>query len=145
MGKDGIRAAMQMGIRSRSCLAGIGALMLATALGATAQMPSHDEERARDRDICGYRLMTERERAEYRERMHAARTDEDRARIWDEHREQMKARARERGFALSCEKTNEPKAASLGGTSKTAASDGSWTEVSDSSLHSQQRSSRSME
>lgn len=145
MSKDGIRVAVEMGIRSRSCLAGIGALMLATALGATAQAPSHDEERARDRDICGYRLMTERERAEYRERMHAARSDEDRLRIRDQHREQMKARARERGFALSCEKTNGPKAASAGGTSKTAASDGSWTEVSGSSLQSHQRSSRSME
>jgi len=134
-----------MGIRSRSCLAGIGALMLASALGATAQTPSHDEERARDRDICGYRLMTERERAEYRARMHAASNDEDRARIRDEHREQMKARARERGFALSCEKTDEPKAASAGGISKTAASDGSRAKASDSSLLSQQGSSRSME
>jgi hypothetical protein len=119
--------------------------MLASVLGATAQAPSHDEERARDRDICGYRLMTERERAEYRARMHAAGNDEDRARIRDEHREQMKARARERGFALSCEKTDEPKAARADGISKTAASDVLRAKVSDSSLLSQQRSSRSME
>ena len=37
--------------------------------GVGAQKPSHDEERARDSDICGYQLMTERERSQYRERV----------------------------------------------------------------------------
>jgi hypothetical protein len=98
-----------MGIRSRSCLAGLFAAVLSAGVGAAAPAPSHDEERARDRDICGYRLMTERERSQYRERIHTAGTEEERARIRDEHREQMKARARQRGFNLSCDEPDGPK------------------------------------
>jgi len=98
-----------MGIGSRSWVAVLGAALLAAGQGAWAQKPSHDEERARDSDICGYRLMTERERSQYRERIHAVETEAERERIRSEHRAQMQDRARERGVALSCEKSRETK------------------------------------
>jgi hypothetical protein len=117
-----------MGIRSRSCLAGLLVMLLATGVGAAAPAPSHDEERARDRDICGYRLMTERERSEYRARMHVAGSDEERARIREEHREQMKERARQRGFKLSCDEPDASKSISVGNVSKVTTGDGPWGE-----------------
>jgi len=98
-----------MGIGSRSWVAVLGVALLAASHGSWAQKPSHDEERARDSDICGYRLMTERERSQYRERIHAVETEAERERIRSEHRAQMQDRARERGVALSCEKSRETK------------------------------------
>lgn len=99
-----------MGICSRSWVAVLGVVLLAASHGVWAQKPSHDEERARDSDICGYRLMTERERSQYRERVQAADTEHERELIRSEHQAQMTARARERGVPLSCEKGNETKA-----------------------------------
>ena len=64
-----------MGIGSRSCLAAMAVALLAASQVAGAQKPSHDEERARDSDICGYQLMTERERAQYRERIQRGGTE----------------------------------------------------------------------
>lgn len=81
-------------------------VLLAASPGVGAQRPSHDEERARDSDICGYQLMTERERAQYRERVQRS-GGEELDRIRSEHQEQMQARARERGVVLSCDKPGE--------------------------------------
>lgn len=78
---------------------------LAVSTGSAAQRPSHDAERAKDSDICGYRLMTERERVEYRSELQSAPSDRQRERIRELHRQQMLARARERGFSLSCGRT----------------------------------------
>ena len=91
-----------MGTGSGLWLATVTAAALATSGGSAAQRPSHDEERARDSDICGYRLMTERERTQYREQVRAARTDEERDRIRNQHGDRMRARAKERGVVLSC-------------------------------------------
>jgi len=99
-----------MGISSRSWVAVLGAVLLAAGHGAWAQKPSHDEERARDSDICGYRLMTERERSQYRERVQAASSEQNRELIRNEHQAQMTARARERSVTLLCEKGNGTKA-----------------------------------
>jgi hypothetical protein len=82
-------------------------VLLATSPHGGAQKPSHDEERTRDSDICGYQLMTERERAQYRERIQRGGSGEELDRILNEHREQMKARAKERGVTLSCDKPGE--------------------------------------
>jgi len=101
------RAAHQMGIGSRRCLAVVAVALLAASEGVGAQKPSHDEERARDSDICGYQLMTERERAQYRERVQRSGGGEELERIRDEHQEEMQARARERGVVLSCDKPGE--------------------------------------
>lgn len=81
--------------------------LLAASQGVGAQKPSHDEERARDSEICGYQLMTERERTHYRERLQRSGGSEELERIRSEHREQMQARARERGVVLSCDKAGE--------------------------------------
>ena len=101
------RAARQMGIGSRRCLAVVAVALLAASQGVGAQKPSHDEERARDSDICGYQLMTERERAQYRERVQRSGGGEELERIRDEHQNEMQARARERGVVLSCDKPGE--------------------------------------
>lgn len=82
-------------------------VLLAASQGVGAQRPSHDEERARDSDICGYQLMTERERSQYRERIERSGGGEELDRIRNEHEEQMQARARERGVVLSCDKPGE--------------------------------------
>jgi len=94
-----------MGIGTRSCLAAAAVVLLAASQGVGAQKPSHDQERARDSDICGYQLMTERERAQYRERVQ--RGGEELDRIRNEHEEQMQARAKKRGVVLSCDKPGE--------------------------------------
>jgi hypothetical protein len=101
------RAARHMGIGTGSCIAALALALLAASQVAGAQKPSHDEQRARDSDICGYQLMTERERAQYRERLERGGTGAELDRIVNEHREQMTARAKERGVVLSCDKPGE--------------------------------------
>jgi len=70
-----------------------------------------DQERVQDKDktqeraqtqerIYGSQLMTSKERTEYRARMRAAKTAEEREQIRNEHHERMKVRAKERGVSL---------------------------------------------
>lgn len=61
-----------------------------------AQQPTD----AADEPIFGSQMMTDQERLEYRAQMRGATTNEERARIRDQHHEEMVARARERGIAL---------------------------------------------
>ncbi len=67
---------------------------------------TRDEDRLRSRDqatsrqIYGSQLMTRQERNEYRIRMRAAKTVEEREQIRKEHHERMKERAKERGVTL---------------------------------------------
>jgi hypothetical protein len=96
-----------MGVLSKRYLAAVAVALLAGSQHAGAQKPSHDEERARDSDICGYQLMTERERAQYRERIQRGGSGEELERILNEHREQMQARAKDRGVTLSCDRPRE--------------------------------------
>jgi len=56
---------------------------------------------ARNGDIYGYQLMTERERTEFRERVRASGSEQERERIRSEHHAQMQARAKERGVTLA--------------------------------------------
>ncbi len=58
------------------------------------------EEIQTEEQIYGSQLMTPEERAEYRDRMRAAATAEERESIRNEHHEQMKARAEEQGLTL---------------------------------------------
>jgi hypothetical protein len=104
-------------------MAVLGAVLLAASHGVWAQKPSHDEERARDSDICGYRLMTERERSQYRERVQAAGSEQNRELIRSEHQAQMAARARDRGVTLSCDKSNGTKAPVKAGATSARAND----------------------
>lgn len=61
--------------------------------------------------IYGSHMMTQQERIEYRARMRAANTDEERVRIRAEHHERMKERARERGLKIP----DEPPPRGMGG------------------------------
>lgn len=96
----------------------IGALVVGTTVPALAQDQTRDREplraqdrtgdqartrdrdQLRDQDIYGSRLMSPQERNEYRHKMRAAKTVEERERIRNEHHEQMKVRAKERGVTL---------------------------------------------
>jgi hypothetical protein len=86
----------------------IGALVAGMALPALAQDKNQNrdqdqlraQDQIRDQDIYGYQLMTQQERIEYRNRMRAAKTYEERERIRNAHHEQMKVRAKERGVTL---------------------------------------------
>jgi hypothetical protein len=71
---------------------------------AADQARDQDQTRAqdqiRDQDIYGSQMMTAQERNEYRNKMRAAKTAQERERIRAEHHEQMKMRAKERGVTL---------------------------------------------
>lgn len=72
---------------------------------ASGQVRHTDQDRLRQQDqerdmIYGSELMTQQERLEYRDRMRALRTAEERERFRLEHHAQMQARARERGLQL---------------------------------------------
>jgi len=74
-----------------------------TRLRDKASDQARDQDRLHDRDqemIYGNQLMTEKERDEYRSRMRAARTQQERKRIRSEHHERMKVRAKERGVSI---------------------------------------------
>ncbi len=60
---------------------------------------ARDQERVRDA-IYGSQLMSEQERNEYRARMRAAKTAEEREQIRNEHHERMQKRAEEQGLSL---------------------------------------------
>lgn len=82
-----------MNIDRRTLLTGLAALGLTMATGARAQS-------APRQTIYGSQLMTRRERYEYRQKMRAAKTQEERERIRAEHHTAMQERARERGVTL---------------------------------------------
>lgn len=65
-----------------------------------SQDQTRTQDQIRDRDIYGNQLMTAEERNEFRNKMHAAKTAEERERIRAEHHERMKVRAKERGVTL---------------------------------------------
>jgi hypothetical protein len=64
---------------------------------------TRDQDRLRTRDpdqVYGSQLMTQEERNAYRNRMRAAKTEQEREQIRNEHHEQMKIRAKEKGVTL---------------------------------------------
>lgn len=78
----------------------------ALALGGGLAGTAHSKD-----TIYGSHMMTQQERIEYRARMRAANTDEERVRIRAEHHERMKERARERGLKIP----DEPPPRGMGG------------------------------
>lgn len=108
-----------MAMRSRTGPVALGLALLtvaavAAAQGSVATQPlaevrdSTDQpvrngaaSQARNGDIYGYQLMTERERSEFRERLRLATTEQERDQIRSEHHAQMQARAAERGVTLA--------------------------------------------
>ena len=75
------------------------------------RLQTQDKDQIQDRQIYGSQLMTQQERNEYRTRMRAAKTAEEREQVRKEHHEQMKARAKEKGVTLP----DEPPARGMGG------------------------------
>jgi len=57
------------------------------------------QDRTQDR-IYGSHLMAQKERNEYRAEMRAAKTEQERKQIREQHHERMKVRAKERGVTL---------------------------------------------
>lgn len=74
----------------------------ALIIDASAQAPdkTQSQQQIRDRDIYGWEMMTAKERNEYREKMRAAKTVEEREKIRSEHHALMATRAKERGVKL---------------------------------------------
>lgn len=79
----------------------VDALLLAKAW-AVEEMWAQDQtaQEARDEQIYGSQLMTDRERATHREKLRAASSEEERAKIRRDHHELMRERAEARGITL---------------------------------------------
>jgi len=73
------------------------ASVLAAALILSAGISLGDDQQV---TIYGNQLMTQQERNEYRTKMRAAKTDEEREQIRKEHHERMKERAKAQGVTL---------------------------------------------
>ena len=85
----------------------VAALLPAMVSVANAADQDKDQTRGQDRlqtqdkdQIYGSQLMTQQERNEYRNRMRAAKTAQEREQIRKEHHESMKVRAKEKGLTL---------------------------------------------
>ncbi len=83
----------------------IGLLIPAvTALAAEEKKPApakkQEQVKKQEEVIYGRQMMTREEITEYRTKMRAAKTVEEREQIRKEHHEKMKARAKERGITL---------------------------------------------
>ncbi|HEX5636809.1 MAG TPA: hypothetical protein VFY78_06955 [Gammaproteobacteria bacterium] len=65
------------------------------------QLQDQTRDQIQDQDrIYGSQLMTDQERLEYQNKMRAAKTTEEQAKIRNEHHERMKVRAREKGVTI---------------------------------------------
>ncbi|MFH2140237.1 MAG: hypothetical protein ABII63_05530 [Pseudomonadota bacterium] len=93
-----------MFIRSIAVSVFAGALAVsAGSVFAADQVREQKQDQTQEQDqerIYGSQLMTQKERNAYRAKMRAAKTAEERERIRNEHHEQMKIRAKERGVTL---------------------------------------------
>lgn len=80
-----------------------GAATMAPLALAEEPAQKQDQMRMQEQDrqqIYGSQMMTQEERMTYRNKMRAAKTQEERDKIRAEHHEQMKARAKEKGMTL---------------------------------------------
>jgi hypothetical protein len=80
-----------------------GITILSPLVLAEEPLQKQDQLRTQEQDrqqIYGSQLMTQEERAAYRTKMRAAKTQEEREKIRAEHHEQMKLRAKEKGVTL---------------------------------------------
>ena len=76
-------------------------LSLSTGFALAADQESDQEKVQKQEKIYGSQLMTQQERAEYRAKMHTAKTAQEQEQIRKEHHERMKKRAAERGVTLT--------------------------------------------
>ena len=85
-----------------TAMTGVAAVTIGLAIAADqdrTQQQGQTQTKTQDQ-IYGSQLMTQQERAEFRSRMRAAKTAEEREQIRKEHHESMKVRAKERGVTL---------------------------------------------
>ena len=90
--------------------------ILLTSSFALAANQAQEQERIqaqKQEHVYGSQMMTEQERNEYRVRMQAAKTNEEREQIRMEHHELMQKRAKERG--LSMPDSPPPRRGGMGG------------------------------
>ena len=87
------------------------AVMAAAMLMMTATLFAAEQSTPKSEPIYGYRMMSDQERNEYREKMRSARSGQERQAIRDEHRKLMEARAKERGVTLPGPRGGGPGAA----------------------------------
>jgi hypothetical protein len=100
----------EMTMRTPSTLSSLLALLLAasstawaqdTASPAKEQVQQQKTKTVRQRDqIYGSQLMTRQERIAHRAKLRAAKTEQEREQIREEHHKQMQERAKERGVTL---------------------------------------------
>lgn len=76
-----------------------GLLLTGGSAFAEAQADSQDSMKVREQ-VYGSQLITEQERMQYRQKMRAAKSNEEREQIRSEHHKLMKERAKERGVSL---------------------------------------------
>jgi hypothetical protein len=77
--------------------------LLLTSSFALAANQANEQERIQAQEqehIYGSQMMTAQERNEYRDRMQAAKTNEEREQIRVEHHERMKERAKAQGLSM---------------------------------------------
>ena len=87
-----------MKIRTMTAAAVAATTMAMTVSLFSAEQPAATQERQSE-PIYGYRMMSDQERNEYREKMRNARGDKERQALRDEHHKLMEARAKERGMS----------------------------------------------
>jgi hypothetical protein len=85
-------------------------LSLPTGSALAADQEGAQESVQKQEQIYGSQLMTQQERAEYREKMRTAKTAEEQEQMRKEHHERMEERAAKRGVTL----TEEPPAGGRG-------------------------------
>jgi hypothetical protein len=84
-----LKRTLKVAMTALSLTLGMGPLFSADLVANAAQ-----------EQVYGSQLMTRQERIEYRARLSAASTDEEKARISAEHHERMMERAKQRGVRL---------------------------------------------
>lgn len=103
----------------RSLMVSALALSLSTGFALAAdQVPARENAQIQEQtqeQIYGHQLMTPQERIEYRARMRAAKTVEQREQIRKEHHERMKERAKLQGVTLPDEPPARGGGMGLGG------------------------------
>lgn len=90
---------MNKPILSVTLLAAVLMLPAAIVTADDDSQPKPQSQTKQER-IYGSQLMSKEEHLEYRKKMHAAKTREERLQIRAEHHEEMKRRAKERGIEL---------------------------------------------
>jgi hypothetical protein len=81
-------------------LMSIAVMPAVAAAQAPAQTPAQKEAAAPQERMYGHQLMTDAERAEYRAKMWAMKTNEEREAFRLEHHKKMQERAKKRGVTL---------------------------------------------